>query len=74
VRNSDTWSKALTASGLRVDLGLTTMPDPTSQSNYLQISTEHVYFDWNVDFQQKVISGSAVHNLIVKQDGVREVV
>ncbi|KIM81710.1 hypothetical protein PILCRDRAFT_821059 [Piloderma croceum F 1598] len=50
------------------------MPDPTSQSNYLQISTEHVYFDWNVDFQQKVISGFAVHNLIVKQDGVREVV
>jgi leukotriene-A4 hydrolase len=50
------------------------MPDPTSQSNYLQISTEHVYFDWNVDFEQKVISGFAVHDLIVKQDGVREVV
>jgi leukotriene-A4 hydrolase len=50
------------------------MPDPTSQSNYLQIATEDVYFDWNVDFQQKVISGFAVHTLIVKQDGVREVV
>jgi len=49
------------------------MPDPTSQSNYLQISTEHVHFDWNLDFQQKVISGFAVHNLIVKQDGVKEV-
>jgi leukotriene-A4 hydrolase len=49
------------------------MPDPTSQSNYLQIATEHVYFDWDVDFQQKIISGFAVHSLIVKQDGVGEV-
>lgn len=50
------------------------MPDPTSQSNYLQIVTEHVSFDWAVDFQQKIISGSAVYNLIVKQDGVNEVI
>jgi leukotriene-A4 hydrolase len=50
------------------------MPDPTSHSNYLQIATEHVSFDWAVDFQEKIISGSAVHDLIVKQDGVNEVV
>lgn len=50
------------------------MSDPTSQANYLEIATEHVAFDWNVDFQQKTISGSAVHKLILKQDSVGEVV
>jgi leukotriene-A4 hydrolase len=50
------------------------MPDPTSQANYLEIATEHVSFDWHIDFQQKTISGSALHNLILKQDGVSEVV
>jgi leukotriene-A4 hydrolase len=50
------------------------MPDPTSQSNYLQIASEHVDFHWVVDFQQKIISGFAVHDLIVKQNGVDEVV
>jgi leukotriene-A4 hydrolase len=50
------------------------MLDPTSQANYLEITTEHVSFDWHVDFQQKTITGSAVHNLILMQDGVSEVV
>lgn len=50
------------------------MPDPTSQSNYLQIASEHIQCDWTVDFEQQVISGSAVHTLIVKEDGVKEVV
>lgn len=49
------------------------MPDPTSQSNYLKIASEHVSFDWNVDFKEKIITGSAAHKLIVKQDDVNEV-
>lgn len=51
-----------------------TMHDPTSQANYLEVASEHVSFDWYIDFQNKSISGSAVHNLILKQDGVGEVV
>jgi leukotriene-A4 hydrolase len=49
------------------------MIDPTSQSNYLQIATAHIAFDWIIDFQQKVLRGSAVHHLSVKTTGVSEV-
>ena len=49
------------------------MADPTTQSNYLEISTQHVAFDWHVDFSIQVINGSATHDLIVKKDGVEEV-
>ena len=49
------------------------MTDPTTQSNYLQIATEHVTFDWNVDFEDRVIAGSAIHRLLVKEDDVRQV-
>ncbi|KII94452.1 hypothetical protein PLICRDRAFT_102250 [Plicaturopsis crispa FD-325 SS-3] len=48
--------------------------DPTSQSNHLQITTEHATFDWTVDFDQKIISGSVVHDLLVKEDNVKEVI
>ena len=47
--------------------------DPTTQSNYLSISTDHVAFDWRIDFPSKIISGSALHTLQVNEDGVREV-
>lgn len=47
--------------------------DPTSQSNYLQIATKHVAFDWKVDFENKVITGTATHDLVAKADGVSEV-
>ena len=47
--------------------------DPTTQSNYLEISTQHVALDWHVDFTLKVISGSATHDLTVRKDGVEEV-
>jgi leukotriene-A4 hydrolase len=50
------------------------MPDPTSQSNYLRVATQHASFDWAVDFERKVLSGSVVHDLIVKEDDVKEVV
>ena len=49
------------------------MADPTTQSNYLEISSQHVTLDWQVDFTLQVISGSATHDLIVGKDGVEEV-
>lgn len=50
------------------------MPDPTTQSNYLSIATEHVALDWTVDFDQKLIQGSATHTLLVEDEIVKEVV
>ncbi|OCB89221.1 hypothetical protein A7U60_g3588 [Sanghuangporus baumii] len=50
------------------------MPDPTTQSNYLSIVTQHVILDWNVDFDRKVLSGSATHELLVRDIVVNEVV
>ena len=47
--------------------------DPTTQSNYTEVASEHIHFDWTVDFKQKNISGSATHTLSVKQDGLKEV-
>lgn len=47
--------------------------DPTTQSNYLSISTDHVAFDWVIDFSSKIISGTATHTLQANEDGVREV-
>lgn len=49
------------------------MSDPTTQANYLEIATEHVFFDWNIDFDAHIIAGSATHTLIVKKDGVHQV-
>jgi hypothetical protein len=47
--------------------------DPTSQSNYLQIATKHITFDWIVDFDNKIITGTATHDFIAKVDEVSEV-
>ena len=49
------------------------MSDPTSQANYFEIATEHVALDWLIDFDTKVISGSVVHTLHVKEAAVKEV-
>lgn len=48
--------------------------DPTTQSNYLKITTEHLAIDWVLDFDAQIISGSVTHHLLVKEDGVKEVV
>ncbi|KAH6904902.1 leukotriene-A4 hydrolase [Coprinopsis sp. MPI-PUGE-AT-0042] len=48
--------------------------DPTTQSNYWQVATENVAFDWDVDFNSKTISGSASYTLKVKTDGPKEVI
>ncbi|KAJ7630308.1 peptidase family M1-domain-containing protein [Roridomyces roridus] len=48
--------------------------DPTTQSNYKQIASQHVVFDWSVDFDAQVLSGSATHRMIVLADGVDEAI
>ena len=48
--------------------------DPTSQANFLHVVSTHIHFDWNIDFAAKVIKGSATHTLLVKEDGIKEVV
>lgn len=50
------------------------MGDPTTQSNYLQIASEHVSLEWAVDFDQRVITGSALHRLLVKEVDVKQLV
>ncbi|PFH48207.1 hypothetical protein AMATHDRAFT_196923 [Amanita thiersii Skay4041] len=50
------------------------MADPTTQSNYLQVTSEHVSFKWTLDFSNKTISGSATHTLRIKENGVMEVI
>ena len=47
--------------------------DPSTQANYRQIASEHVHFDWSIDWSKQVIAGSATHTLAVKEDGVQEV-
>ena len=47
--------------------------DPTTQANYTQIASEHIDFDWSIDFGKKLISGSATHTLVVKEADVKEV-
>jgi leukotriene-A4 hydrolase len=48
--------------------------DPTTQSNYLQIVSKSVEFYWAVDFDNRIIKGSATHNLRVQAQHVSEVV
>lgn len=50
------------------------MSDPTSQSNYLQIASEHISVNWRLDFSEQIITGTATHTLRVKEDGVQEVI
>lgn len=42
--------------------------DPTSQSNYLDITTTHLSLDWTIDFDNNYIYGSATHQLLAKVD------
>lgn len=47
--------------------------DTASQANYNDIATQHVDFIWAVDFETKILSGSATHDMIVTKDGLKEV-
>lgn len=48
--------------------------DMCTQANYGEIASEHVDFDWTVDFVESIISGSVTHTLNVKKENVKEVV
>ncbi|KIK04477.1 hypothetical protein K443DRAFT_675932 [Laccaria amethystina LaAM-08-1] len=50
------------------------MADPTTQSNYLEIATDRIDFEWNVDLEASVLGGNATHTLIAKEDGVSQVI
>ena len=52
---------------------LHSMSDPTTQSNYLDITTRNLSLEWEVDFEMQLIAGKAVYELEVKKEGVREV-
>jgi len=49
------------------------MADPATQSNYLEIATDRIDFEWNVDLEANILGGNATHTLIVKEDGVSQV-
>lgn len=49
------------------------MPDPTTQSNYLQVYTTNVDFDWNLDFVNQIVEGAAKHTVLAKEAGVEEI-
>lgn len=51
-----------------------TKKDPTTQSNYQDISTKHIDFSWDVDFNLKIISGTVKLHLVAHRDNVAEVV
>ena len=48
--------------------------DNTSQANFLDITSTNLDFDWTIDFDAKLISGSVKHTLIAKKGGVTQVV
>ncbi|KAJ7269987.1 hypothetical protein B0H12DRAFT_1200389 [Mycena haematopus] len=48
--------------------------DPTTQSNYRQVASEHISFDWSIDFAAQILSGSATHRMNVLVDDVEEAI
>lgn len=48
--------------------------DNTSQANFHHIASTNLDFEWTIDFDAKLISGSVKHTLEARQDGVKEVV
>ncbi|KAF7367549.1 Leukotriene A-4 hydrolase [Mycena sanguinolenta] len=48
--------------------------DPTTQSNYHQVASEHISFDWSIDFTAQTLSGSATHRMNVLVDDVHEAI
>jgi hypothetical protein len=49
------------------------MPDPTTQSNYLQVHTTNVDFNWTLDFENQIVEGTATHAILAREAGVEEV-
>ncbi|KAJ7293982.1 peptidase family M1-domain-containing protein [Mycena rebaudengoi] len=48
--------------------------DQQTQSNYTQVATEHVTFNWSIDFETQVLAGSAIHRMNVLIDDVHEAI
>ncbi|CAK5268784.1 unnamed protein product [Mycena citricolor] len=48
--------------------------DPTTHANYFEIASQSVAFDWSLDFETSILTGSATHRLKVLKDGVSEVI
>ncbi|CAK5264193.1 unnamed protein product [Mycena citricolor] len=48
--------------------------DPTTESNYQDVSSEHVSIFWNVDFKTQIIAGSVTHRMNVLGDNVSEAI
>jgi hypothetical protein len=46
------------------------MPDPTTQSNYLQVHTTNVDLDWSLDFENQIVEGTATHTVLAQEAGV----
>lgn len=49
------------------------MPDPTTQSNYLQVHTTNVDLNWSLDFENQIVEGTATHTVLAQEAGVEEV-
>ncbi|KAF8293673.1 leukotriene A4 hydrolase N-terminal domain-containing protein [Clavulina sp. PMI_390] len=48
--------------------------DPATHSNYEDISTSHVHFNWTIDWKERRFVGSTVHTLIVHKPNVDRVI
>jgi hypothetical protein len=59
---------------LNLKLSSSDMPDPTTQSNYLQVYTTNVDFNWTLDFSKQILEGTATHTLLAREAGIEEVV
>lgn len=58
---------------LNLKLSSSDMPDPTTQSNYLQVYTTNVDFNWKLDFSKQILEGTATHTLLAREAGIEEV-
>ncbi|KAF8202833.1 hypothetical protein BJ912DRAFT_1018714 [Pholiota molesta] len=48
--------------------------DTASQANYADIASQHVAFDWSIDFDTRILSGSATHDMVATKGDVKEVI
>ncbi|KAK0533117.1 Leucyl aminopeptidase yscIV [Tilletia horrida] len=48
--------------------------DQHSFANITQIHPEHIHLDWVVDWQRRILSGSALHTIGFDEDGVSSIV
>ena len=47
--------------------------DLSSQSNAANAASTHIHLEWTLDFEQKIISGSATHFITVAKSGTMSV-